>query len=68
MASTTSRWKTAIARVLDDDVAVRGYRLSDLVAKVSYIDMVFLEFVGEQSKYRRTHITKFAFAHYIQRR
>lgn len=47
MASDSDTWRTAIAEVREDDVLVRGYRLSELVGSVSYSESVFLVLVGE---------------------
>jgi len=40
-------WSTSIAEVQDDDVIVRGYRLSDLVGEVTFIDAIFLVHTGD---------------------
>jgi len=45
--SSTEDWQTEIAEVRDDDVLIRGYRLSDLVGQISYTDAVFLVHTGE---------------------
>ena len=47
MAQGTMEWETAIAEVQGEEVIVRGYKLSDLVGNISYIEMVFLIFTGE---------------------
>lgn len=47
MSADSTTWSTAIAEVLDDEVLIRGYELSDLVGKVSYVDTVFLVLTGE---------------------
>lgn len=47
MATDSETWSTAIAEVRGDDVALRGYLLSDLVGRVSYTDAVFLVTTGE---------------------
>lgn len=39
---TGLKWETAIAEVQEDDVVVRGHRLSELVGKTSYVQMTFL--------------------------
>lgn len=39
-------WVTAIAEVQGDDVLVRGHRLSDLIPRLTYSEMVFLVFRG----------------------
>jgi len=45
--SDAQSWTTAIAEVQDDDVIVRGYRLSDLVGTVTFVDAIFLVHTGE---------------------
>jgi citrate synthase len=47
MASDITRWSTAIAEVQPDDVILRGYRLSELVARVSFTEAAYLVVVGE---------------------
>jgi len=45
--SDSQTWTTAIAEVQEDDVIVRGYRLSELVGKVTFVDGIFLVHTGE---------------------
>jgi len=45
--STTDRWQTAIARVDEHDVIIRGYPLSELVGNVTFVDTCFLVVTGE---------------------
>lgn len=40
-------WKTAITKVEPNKLVVRGYRLDELIGKVSYAQMVYLLFKGE---------------------
>ena len=40
-------WKTAITKVEPNKLVVRGYRLDELIGKVSYSQMVYLLFKGE---------------------
>lgn len=47
MSADSNTWTTAIAEVQNEDVIVRGYALSELVGKVTYIDSVFLVLTGE---------------------
>lgn len=47
MASDITKWSTDIAEVLPDDVVLRGYRLSELVGRVSYTEAAFLVVTGE---------------------
>ena len=45
--SDSQSWTTAIAEVQEDDVLVRGYRLSELVGEVTFVDTIFLVHTGE---------------------
>ena len=45
--SSTNNWETQIAEVREDDVIIRGYRLSDLIGNITYTDAVFLVNTGE---------------------
>jgi citrate synthase len=47
MSSDVGEWSTAIAEVRHDDVLIRGYRLTELIGTISYIDSVFLVHTGE---------------------
>jgi citrate synthase len=47
MAADIGKWETAIAEVGDDDVLVRGYRLSELTGSVSYTEAAYLVATGE---------------------
>lgn len=47
MSARSDQWSTAIAEVCEDDVLVRGYRLSDLIGRISYTDAVFLVHTGQ---------------------
>lgn len=40
-------WKSAITKVEPNNLTVRGYRLDELMGKVSYAQMVYLLFKGE---------------------
>ena len=40
-------WKTAITKVEPNKLVIRGYRLDELIGKVSYSQMVYLLFKGE---------------------
>jgi citrate synthase len=40
-------WKSAITKVEPNKLVVRGYRLDELIGKVSYAQMVYLLFKGE---------------------
>lgn len=44
---TDLHWKTAITKVEPNEISIRGYRLDDLIGKVSYSQMVYLLFKGE---------------------
>ena len=45
MSDTT--WKTAVTKVEPNKLAIRGYRLDELIGKISYAQMVYLLFKGE---------------------
>ncbi|MBN2424465.1 MAG: citryl-CoA lyase [Calditrichaceae bacterium] len=40
-------WKSAITKIEPNKISVRGYRLDELMGKVSYADMIYLLFKGE---------------------
>jgi len=40
-------WETAIVKVERNKVVVRGYNIQDLIGRVSYAEMVYLEIMGE---------------------
>jgi citrate synthase len=46
-AANASAWKTGIAEVANDDVVIRGYRLNELIGRITYIEAVFLILTGE---------------------
>ena len=46
MSSNAQTWRTAIAEVRKDDVLVRGHLLSDLLGKVTFTEMIYLDIVG----------------------
>jgi citrate synthase len=46
MTAGSSNWSTGIAEARPDDVIIKGYRLSELVGKVTYVDSVFLVLTG----------------------
>ena len=41
------KWKTAIAGILDGEVHIHGYKITDLIDKVSFTDAIWLELKGE---------------------
>jgi citrate synthase len=45
----TTAWVTEIAEVRDDDVVIRGERLTELIGKVSFAEMAFLIFTGRKA-------------------
>ncbi|WP_395154196.1 citryl-CoA lyase [Ilumatobacter sp.] len=47
MSSDVGEWSTAIAQVQHDDVLIRGYALTELIGKITYMDSVFLVHTGE---------------------
>ncbi|GAA1859422.1 citryl-CoA lyase [Pseudonocardia ailaonensis] len=44
-----NHWETAIAEVLPDDVVVRGRRLTDILGKLSFAEMVYLVLTGSEA-------------------
>lgn len=40
-------WETAIIRVERNKLVIRGYNIEDLIGRVSYAEMVYLEVMGE---------------------
>jgi citrate synthase len=55
-ARDTNSWETAIAKVEHDDVIVRGHRLTDLIGKTSYAEMMFLLLTGKQATAGQTKV------------
>lgn len=47
MSGRIDKWTTEIAEVREDEVLIRGYRLSDLVGQVSFTDMILLVHTGD---------------------
>lgn len=47
MSSDVGEWSTSIAEVQHDDVLIRGYALTELIGKITYMDAVFLVHTGE---------------------
>ena len=45
--SSIENWSTEIAEVQSDDVLIRGYRLSQLIGRISFTDSVYLVHTGE---------------------
>lgn len=45
----TNAWETAIAEVERDDVIIRGHRLTQLIGKTSYAEMMFLVLTGKRA-------------------
>jgi citrate synthase len=56
-------WETSISRVLsegaeEEEVIVRGHRLSDLIGRISFAEMMFLLLRGDlPSRHRRASST-----------
>jgi len=48
-ARDTNTWETGIAKVERDDVIVRGHRLTGLIGKTSYAEMMFLILTGQRA-------------------
>lgn len=45
--SSNKKWKTAISAIIDGEPHIRGYKLADLVDKLTFAEVVFLELKGE---------------------
>ncbi|MBI4039569.1 citryl-CoA lyase [Candidatus Daviesbacteria bacterium] len=45
--SSNKRWKTAISAIIDGQPHIRGYKLADLVDKLTLTEVIFLELKGE---------------------
>jgi len=41
------KWKTKIGKATKDKTVVRGYDLKELIGKITFTEMVFLEFIGK---------------------
>ncbi|WP_432975319.1 citryl-CoA lyase [Dactylosporangium sp. CA-233914] len=46
---TTDHWDTKIAKVEADDVIVRGERVTDLIGRMSYAEMMYLVLTGRRA-------------------
>jgi citrate synthase len=55
-ARDTNTWETGIAKVERDDVIVRGHRLTDLMGKTSYAEMMFLVLTGRRATEAQTRV------------
>jgi len=44
------KWETSISKVTDEGAVIRGYKLEELVGKVSFTDMIFLMMAGRLPK------------------
>lgn len=44
------KWKTSISGIIDGEVHIRGYKVTDLIDKVSFTDAIWLELKGELPK------------------
>ncbi len=40
-------WKTAISGIINEEVHIHGYKITELIDKVSFTDAIFLELKGE---------------------
>ncbi len=45
--STDKKWKTSIAGIIDGEVHIHGYKITDLIDKVSFTEAIWLELRGE---------------------
>lgn len=41
------KWKTSISGIIDGEVHIHGYKITDLIDKVSFTDAIWLELKGE---------------------
>ncbi len=41
------KWKTSIAGIVDGEVHIHGYKITDLIEKVNFTDAIWLELKGE---------------------
>lgn len=41
------KWKTAISGIIDGEVHIHGYKITDLIDKISFTDAIWLELKGE---------------------
>lgn len=41
------KWKTSISGIINDEVHIHGYKITDLIDKVSFTDAIWLELKGE---------------------
>src|SRR3990172_4657454 len=41
------KWKTSIAGIIDGEVHIHGYKVTELIDKVSFTDAIWLELKGE---------------------
>lgn len=41
------KWKTSISGIINDEVHLHGYKITDLIDKISFTDAIFLELKGE---------------------
>jgi citrate synthase len=64
--SEQSTWTTEIAQVTQDDVMIRGYLLSDLVGKITYVDSIFLVITGELPSAERKAMMEAIFVSLIE--
>ena len=45
--SSSKKWKTSIAGIVEGETLIQGYKLTDLIDKVSFTDAIWLELKGE---------------------
>ncbi len=41
------KWKTSIAGIVDEETVIHGYKITDLIDKLTFTDAIFLELKGE---------------------
>lgn len=44
---TDKKWKTSISGIIDGEVHIHGYKITDLIDKVNFTDAIWLELRGE---------------------
>src|SRR3989344_7398469 len=45
--SSSKKWKTSIAGIINGEAYIHGYKVTDLIDKVNFTDAIWLELKGE---------------------
>ena len=45
--SSSKKWKTSISGIVDGEVQIHGYKVTELIDKVNFTDAIYLELKGE---------------------